>query len=1670
MNGVIFFRPAKSFILSLMLLSLQLCICRSQETTCGDKSLTDIIISEASSSTCMQGQAGLAAQLSTGVYGTGSLAFNFAFQWLGRRFTSFFVNVKSFITFGASSSATSAFSALNPAGIPTLFVGAASGNVLTQLYVGNDAGGRGLRVRFEGSTQASGSPTNIVWEALLKNDGAMELCTGTSMATNYGGLTAVSNGISSSLIATLDLQPSSVKSLMTTCDPCATTNLTTVHVRDSASSTCLQGQAGLAAQLSTGVYGTGSLAFNFAFQWLGRRFTSFFVNVKSFITFGASSSATSAFSALNPAGIPTLFVGAASGNVLTQLYVGNDAGGRGLRVRFEGSTQASGSPTNIVWEALLKNDGAMELCTGTSMATNYGGLTAVSNGISSSLIATLDLQPSSVKSLMTTCDPLGVPSITLSSTYQRTSGVSMTVVFTPAVAVASGSRLVITLAGAGLSVPTNAALAFTQPASGASGSANITGGAIPVLTARLNTTAGAFAAGSSVRFVISSVTTPTLPQPMTSSLLSSVVDGYGVVVTRSNVGEFPQIQVSCSNMTANDIIATDSASSNCMQGQAGLAAQLSTGVYGTGSLAFNFAFQWLGRRFTSFFVNVKSFITFGASSSATSAFSALNPAGIPTLFVGAASGNVLTQLYVGNDAGGRGLRVRFEGSTQASGSPTNIVWEALLKNDGAMELCTGTSMATNYGGLTAVSNGISSSLIATLDLQPSSVKSLMTTCDPLGVPSITLSSTYQRTSGVSMTVVFTPAVAVASGSRLVITLAGAGLSVPTNAALAFTQPASGASGSANITGGAIPVLTARLNTTAGAFAAGSSVRFVISSVTTPTNAQAALSGVSSVLLSDSGGIVAASTTGLLPAIEIPPYGTCEPVVTFSAPVRNTSGVSMTVVFTPAVAVASGSRLVITLAGAGLSVPTNAALAFTQPASGASGSANITGGAIPVLTARLNTTAGAFAAGSSVRFVISSVTTPTNAQAALSGVSSVLLSDSGGIVAASTTGLLPAIGQSTLGTNEPVVTFSAPVRNTSGVSMTVVFTPAVAVASGSRLVITLAGAGLSVPTNAALAFTQPASGASGSANITGGAIPVLTARLNTTAGAFAAGSSVRFVISSVTTPTNAQAALSGVSSVLLSDSGGIVAASTTGLLPAIGQSTLGTNEPVVTFSAPVRNTSGVSMTVVFTPAVAVASGSRLVITLAGAGLSVPTNAALAFTQPASGASGSANITGGAIPVLTARLNTTAGAFAAGSSVRFVISSVTTPTNAQAAVLDVYSAVLSFDETVCSSITGSISSVFGNFGGHPFLVELSSSSLDDNTLRMSFVPTFSVPSGGSLIVSILGSGISLADSRLVSTFSTFSTFFSFFQRPTNLVLTVNISRGHILAGSNISFSFSSVRGICKSTLKSINALTTDSFGATLDLSTNVVIISTSNQPTVQELIIASLNGVVRIPSGLYMGFCNCNSTITSVLPARPFGTAVHLMGAKSVIDCFGTGLRCLTVFDSSIHISGIIFKGGISSSFMSESVLNAALLFFRDQGVSSQSFPMIQKYETLKSPNPTKYQRLLKYRSARKGVLSSVRKNVFHQFLATHSRNASFSDKNVFVMREKVIKSRHGKTANFFKFTHLSSRARSRKLLQFSSSSTSIDPIPENSSGGCVFIQSPHSAITISMSSFVECSSL
>ena len=345
---------------------------------------------------------------------------------------------------------------------------------------------------------------------------------------------------------------------------------------------------------------------------------------------------------------------------------------------------------------------------------------------------------------------------------------------------------------------------------------------------------------------------------------------------------------------------------------------------------------------------------------------------------------------------------------------------------------------------------------------------------------------------------------------------------------------------------------------------------------------------------------------------------------------------------------------------------------------------------------------------------------------------------------------------------------------------------------------------------------------------------------------------------------------------------------------------------------------------------------------------------------------------------------------------------------------------------------------------------------------------------------------------------------FKQPTFLVLILNISSGHIVAGSNVSFLFTPVRGICNATSNTINALTTDSFGATLDLSTSVIVISSSDQPTVKDLMKASLNGVVRVPSGVFLGFCNCNNTVTSVFPPRPHGATVHLIGASSVIDCSGTGLRCLSVVGTSINISGIIFKGGTSPGSMSDFVLNTALSFFHGQlqAVGSNFVSMQQTDDGATISHSIKHQKQVTHRVLEKGLLSRMFKKVPPRLMGSGKRSrktnasanivrvpvlpsakdtntryrgsrlraASPSLKNFFLKPQKSINFKHQDASSFFKFTHRLSNAQNRRLLQSSSSSIALDPLPENDSGGCVLIQSPQNAIWISMSSFVECSSV
>ena len=100
-------------------------------------------------------------------------------------------------------------------------------------------------------------------------------------------------------------------------------------------------------------------------------------------------------------------------------------------------------------------------------------------------------------------------------------------------------------------------------------------------------------------------------------------------------------------------------------------------------------------------------------------------------------------------------------------------------------------------------------------------------------------------------------------------------------------------------------------------------------------------------------------------------------------------------------------------------------------------------------------------------------------------------DSFGVLNANgSSGTFPQIVDGIMGTNMPAIRFSHLIANASGVTMSVAFTPASAIPSGSSVFITIAGSAPQSLSASTVVFTSPSSGASASANLVDGVLPIL----------------------------------------------------------------------------------------------------------------------------------------------------------------------------------------------------------------------------------------------------------------------------------------------------------------------------------------------------------------------------------------------------------------------------------------------------------------------------------------------------------------------------------------------------------------------------------------------------
>jgi hypothetical protein len=129
------------------------------------------------------------------------------------------------------------------------------------------------------------------------------------------------------------------------------------------------------------------------------------------------------------------------------------------------------------------------------------------------------------------------PNITLSSTSIGDTNVTMTVVITPeSIIVPLNGKIIVFLAGAGITLSETSSLAFSSP-SDAAGTFSMSSHVVLIVSL----TAGTFNAGSPIVFTITKVTNPSSPQSVLSNIAAVVTTSDMIPICSSTAGTFPAI-------------------------------------------------------------------------------------------------------------------------------------------------------------------------------------------------------------------------------------------------------------------------------------------------------------------------------------------------------------------------------------------------------------------------------------------------------------------------------------------------------------------------------------------------------------------------------------------------------------------------------------------------------------------------------------------------------------------------------------------------------------------------------------------------------------------------------------------------------------------------------------------------------------------------------------------------------------------------------------------------------------------------------------------------------------------------------------------------------------------------------------------------------------------------
>jgi hypothetical protein len=803
------------------------------------------------------------------------------------------------------------------------------------------------------------------------------------------------------------------------------------------------------------------------------------------------------------------------------------------------------------------------------------------------------------------------------------------------------------------------------------------------------------------------------------------------------------------------------------------------------------------------------------------------------------------------------------------------------------------------------------------------------------------------------------------------------------------------------------------------------------------------------------------------SFRVPP---CSLHISLSCPVASVNGTSMTASFPQFGKLRFDSvTLLITLQGAGFSSASNTSISLVvSPASiRATGTASISksGSATPLLLVSLSGVENCTLES----FTLPLVTTPLLPQSSRKSVrfsvlgpsqSNIFSSESGSLVE-----ILPLlsmdVGQPTLHL------ISNAIRATTTMNITLIpdlmnipatFLPSV-------LVITLSGAGWSLPNTIRGQFIRPQAAKIVSAAITTDTFdsPVLRVVFSGVE-AINRSSSLMMLLFDVVSVNSVQPDSSNIRSAILNNFGSVVALGAFGRLEGAVASSMGIRSPTVTVSPSVVSAPAVDIEVSFTPSplfqFEILLPARIIVTLSGS-FSCGTNTTVNFMSPLNAENGIANMlsfTNNSI--LT--INVQKGTFLSGYPVLFHFGPCLAPNRPQPQMTDVSAAMIDrAGNMVAASTSGTLSAIVEDIGQLKLV-------LVENALRLTLTPRVLVPANSFLVVSLTGLGLIFRETtalQFLQPASGASGTATVEGRPLESIISVSFLTRH-LAGASVVFIISPVYGGCSAEASNFTAALYDSSENILAATKSSFFSATAMLPTitVQQLIVGALNGVIVVPEGTFAGKCNCNNVINTSIPVRPTGSVVEMRGSagQSIIDCSGTGMRCLIVEGSSINVVNIIFRGGSSPVFL-----------------TAGSFKVIQAFFDAENPNYPKQE----YRT-RETASSGTKRSLLENFFRRPFRDARVGrhqhrsleevDMNAEILNKRMLQYPHTVSNSRVPISaHKLRRTSNRRLFQSNpggSTAFSMFSVDAIGAGGCLMVLAPKHSVSLSGVSMVNCSAV